>query len=94
VAEAARAAPALEQVEQAAPLAPLATLAARGAVRAATALHNPPVAEAVRVEILLLNLPVARARIASIPQGRELGREAPVRELSRILGDGVDQAAW
>jgi len=81
---AARAAAALEQVEQAAPvapLAPLAPLAARGAARAATALFDPLMAKAVRVEILLLNLPVARARIASIPQGRELDREALVRAL-------------
>jgi hypothetical protein len=76
-----RAAAALGQVEQAAPLAPLAPLAARGAARAATALFNPLMAKAVRLEILLLNLPVARARIASIPQGRELDREALVRAL-------------
>ena len=38
---------------------------------------NPPVAKAVRAEILRPNLPAARARIASIPQGLELGRGAP-----------------
>src|SRR4051794_3211618 len=42
---------------------------------------RPLMAKADRVEILLLNLPVARARIASIPQGRELDREALVRAL-------------
>jgi hypothetical protein len=45
---------------------------------AATTLLNPPVAKAVRVAILLPNLPAAPGRTASIPQGRELGQEAPV----------------
>ena len=50
-----------------------ATQAAREAVRAATALLNRPAAKAVRLAILLLNRPAVRAKIALIPQGRELG---------------------
>ena len=61
---------AVEQAEQPEPQA------------AATTQLNPPVDKAVRVEILLPNLPAARARIASIPQGRELGQEAPVPALA------------
>jgi hypothetical protein len=43
---------------------------------------NPLVDKAVRVEIPLPNLPAARARIVSIPQGQELGQEAPVPALA------------
>jgi hypothetical protein len=43
---------------------------------------NPPVDKAVRAEIPLPNLPAARARIASIPQGQGLGQEAPVPALA------------
>jgi len=68
-------------VEQAAALAPLALQVARKAVRAGTASLNPPGAKAVRLAILLLNPPAARARTASIPRGRELGRETLVRAL-------------
>jgi len=50
-----------------------ATQAAREAVQAATALLNRPAAKAVRLAILLLNRPAVRAKIALIPQGRELG---------------------
>jgi hypothetical protein len=70
---------AVEQVERAAHPEQQATQAAGAAVRAATALLNPPAAKAVRVEIMLLNRPAARARIALTRQGRELGREALVR---------------
>ena len=65
--------------ERAAHPEPQATQAAGPAVRAATALLNPPAAKVVRPAIPLLNPPAARARIASIPQGRELGRGALVR---------------
>jgi hypothetical protein len=58
--------PALEQVEPPEPQA------------AAPMLLNPPVAKAVRVAILLPNPPAARARTASIPQGRAWGRGALV----------------
>jgi hypothetical protein len=68
-----RAALAVEQVERAAQPEPQATQAAREAVRAATALLNRPAAKAVRLAILLLNRPAVRAKIASIPQGPELG---------------------
>ena len=71
--EVARAALAVEQVERAAQPEPQATQAAREAVRAATALLNRPAAKAVRLAILLLNRPAVRAKIALIPQGRELG---------------------
>jgi hypothetical protein len=60
----AQAALAVEQVERAAQPEPQATQAARKAVRAATALLNPPAAKAVRVAIALLNPPAARAKIA------------------------------
>ena len=53
---------------------PLATRVGREAVRAATALVNRPAGKAVRLAILPLNRPGARAKIALIPQGRELGR--------------------
>ena len=53
--------------------------AAGAAVRAATALLNPPAAKAVRLAMALLNPPAARARIALTRQGRELGRGALVR---------------
>ena len=53
-------------------------LTAEQAAPAAPTLLNPPVAKAVRVAIRRPNLPAARARIALIPQGRELGRGAPV----------------
>src|SRR3954468_13829704 len=69
----ARAALAVEQVARAAQREPQATQAAREAVRAATALLNRPAAKAVRLAILLLNRPAVRAKIALIPQGRELG---------------------
>ena len=68
----AQAARAVEQAlaaEQVAPLEPQA---------AALMLLNPPGARAVRVAIPLPSPPAARARIASIPQGRVLGRGAPV----------------
>ena len=68
-----RAALAVEQVARAAQPEPQATQAAREAVRAATALLNRPAAKAVRLAILLLNRPAVRAKIALIPQGRELG---------------------
>jgi hypothetical protein len=42
-------------------------------VRAATALLNRPAAKAAQLAILLLNRPAVRAKIALIPQGRELG---------------------
>jgi hypothetical protein len=64
---------AVEQVARAAQPEPQATQAAREAVRAATALLNRPAAKAVRLAILLLNHPAVRAKIALIPQGRELG---------------------
>jgi hypothetical protein len=41
-------------------------------------------AKAVRLAIPLLNPPAARAKIASIPQGRELDRETTVRALESI----------
>ena len=43
---------------------------------------NPLVDKAVRAEILRPNLLAARARIASIPQGPELGRGPPVVALA------------
>jgi hypothetical protein len=43
-------------------------------VRAATALLNRPAAKAAQLAILLLDRPAVRAKIALIPQGRELGR--------------------
>ena len=56
---------------------------------------NPPVDKAVRAEILRPNLPAARARIASIPQGLELGRGAPVVALAgraaRVVQAGSDR---
>ena len=76
---AARVALAVEQVERAAQPEPQATQAAREAVRAATALLNPPAAKAVRLAMALLNPPEARAKIALTPQGRELARGALVR---------------
>ena len=82
-AEEARAA--VEQVERAAQPEPQATQAARQGVRAATALLNPPAAKAVRLAIPLLNLPAARGKIASIRQGRELGRGARPGALVRAL---------
>ena len=69
----ARAAVVVEQAVRAAHPEPQATQAAREAVRAATALLNHPAAKAVRLAILLLNRPAVRAKIALIPQGRELG---------------------
>ena len=63
----------VEQAVRAAHPEPQATQAAREAVRAATALLNHPAAKAVRLAILLLNRPAVRAKIALIPQGRELG---------------------
>ena len=63
----------VEQAVRAAHPEPQATQAAREAVRAATALLNHPAAKAVRLPILLLNRPAVRAKIALIPQGRELG---------------------
>ena len=63
----------VEQAVRAAHPEPQATQAAREAVRAATALLNRPAAKAVRLAILLLNRPAVRAKIALIPQGRELG---------------------
>ena len=69
----ARAAAVVEQAVRAAHPEPQATQAAREAVRAATALLNRPAAKAVRLAILLLNRPAVRAKIALIPQGRELG---------------------
>jgi len=68
----ARAAAVVEQAVRAAHPEPQATQAAREAVRAATALLNHPAAKAVRLAILLLNRPAVRAKIALIPQGREL----------------------
>jgi hypothetical protein len=67
----ARAAVVVEQAVRAAH--PVPQQAAREAVRAATALLNHPAAKAVRLAILLLNRPAVRAKIALIPQGRELG---------------------
>ena len=67
----ARAAVGVEQAVRAAHPEP--QQAAREAVRAATALLNHPAAKAVRLAILLLNRPAVRAKIALIPQGRELG---------------------
>ena len=56
---------------------------------------NPPVDKAVRAEILRPSLPAARARIASIPQGLELGRGAPVVALAgraaRVVQAGSDR---
>jgi hypothetical protein len=75
----------VEQVERAAQPEPQATQAARQGVRAATALLNPPAAKAVRLAIPLLNLPAPRAKIASIRQGRELGRGARPGALVRAL---------
>src|SRR4051812_48419781 len=69
----ARGAAVVEQAVRAAHPEPRATPAAREAVRAATALLNRQPAKAVRLAILLLNRPAARAKIALIPQGRELG---------------------
>jgi hypothetical protein len=63
----------VEQGVRAAHPEPQVTQAAREAVRAATALLNHPAAKAVRLAILLLNRPAVRAKIALIPQGRELG---------------------
>ena len=57
---------AVERAEQPEPLA------------AATTQLNPPEARAIRLAILLPNLPAARGKIASIPQGRELGLGTPV----------------
>jgi hypothetical protein len=75
-----RAALAVEQVERAAHPEPQATRRAAGAaVRAATALLNPPAAKAVRRAMALLNPPAARAKIAFTRQGRALGRAARVR---------------
>ena len=68
----ARAAVVVEQAVRAAHPEPQATQAAREAVRAATALLNHPAAKAVRLAILLLNRPAVRAKIALIPQEREL----------------------
>jgi len=81
---AAQAAQAAEQVERAAHPEPQATQAAGAAVRVATALLNPPAAKAVRLAMALLNPPAARARIALTPQGRELGRGAPVRTAKEL----------
>ena len=64
----AQAALAVEPVEQPEPRA----------TQAATAVLNPPAAKAVRLVIALLNPPAARAKIASIPQVRELGRGTAV----------------
>jgi hypothetical protein len=82
---AARAALAVEQVERAAHPEPQATRAAGAAVRAATALLNPPAAKAVRLAMALLNPPAARARIALTRQGRELGRGALVRTVKKTV---------
>ena len=76
--------PVLEQVAQAAHPEPRATQAAGAALRAATALLNPPAAKAIRRAMALLKPPAARAKIASIPQGRELDRETTVRALESI----------
>ena len=73
----ARAAVVVEQAVRAAHPEPQATQAAREAVRAATALLNHPAAKAVRLAILLLNRPAVRAKIALIPQGRELALVPP-----------------
>ncbi len=70
---------AVERVERAAHPGPQATQAAGPAVRAATALLNPPAAKAVPLAMALLSRPAARAKIALTPQGRELGRGALVR---------------
>jgi hypothetical protein len=59
--------------------APLASRRSRFGARAATALSTAPAAKAVQLAILLLNRPALRAKIASIPQGRELAL-APRRE--------------
>ena len=83
----ARVALAVEQVARAAQPEPQATQAAREAVRAATALLNRPAAKAVRLAILLLNRPAVRAKIASIPQGPELG-------LVPRPGACADATAW
>ena len=64
---------AVGQVQPAAHPEPQATQAAGPAVRAATALLNRPAGKAVQLAILLLNRPAVRAKIALIPQGRELG---------------------
>ena len=74
---------AVPAVEQAVPAVEQAVLAvealtAESAAPAPPTLLNLPVVKAVRVAIPRPNLPAARARIASIPQGRELGRGAPV----------------
>ena len=57
---------AVERAEQPEPLA------------AATTQLNPPEARAIRLAILLPSLPAAPGKIASIPQGRELGLGTPV----------------
>ena len=57
---------AVERAEQREPLA------------AATTQLNPPEARAIRLAILLPNLPAARGKIASIPQARELDLGTPV----------------
>ena len=75
----AQAALAVEQAERTAHREPRAPQAAGPAVRAETALLNPPAAKAVRLAMALLNPPEARAKIALTPQGRELGRAALVR---------------
>ena len=67
----------VEQAVRAAHPEPQATQAAREAVRAATALLNHQAAKAVPLAILLLNRPAVRAKIALIPQGRELGLVPP-----------------
>ena len=64
---------AVERAEQREPLA------------AATTQLNPPEARAIRLAILLPNLPAARGKIASIRQGRELGRGARPGALVRAL---------
>ena len=48
-------------------------LTAEWAAPAALTLPNPPGGKAVQLAILLLNRPAVRAKIALIPQGRELG---------------------
>jgi hypothetical protein len=79
---AAQAALAVEQVDRAAHPEPQATRAAGTAVRAATALLSPPAGKAVQLAMVLRNPPAAPARIASIPQGRALGRGALVRTVN------------
>ena len=61
--------------------------------RAATALLNHPAAKAVRLAILLLNRPAVRAKIALIPQGRELGL-VPRRGACADAEPRLDVLSW